>query len=251
MPHINSEGSYNGFAYIYDKLTDDVEYEKRADYTENIFKKHMKTKPELVCDLACGTGTLCRILSKRGYDMIGIDSSPDMLNVARDKSDSEKILYLNQDITSFELYGTVDAITCMLDSVNYLTEDGDIEDLLALVKNYLNPDGIFIFDINSPYKFENIFSDNIYTYELDNIFYTWENNFDGEFCDFYLNFFVKDESGKYDRITEIHTERMYTVKFLENKIKKCGLELLGIYNDLSFDAPESTSERLIFVAKKC
>ncbi len=251
MPHINSNDNYNGFAYIYDKLTDDVEYEKRADYIESIFKKHMTSKPELVCDLACGTGTLCTILNKKGYDMIGIDNSSDMLNVARDKSEGEKILYINQDICDFELYGTVDAITCMLDSVNYLTDDGDIEALLALVKNYLNPDGLFIFDINSPYKFQNILSDNIYTYELDNIFYTWENNFDGEYCDFYLNFFVKNSNGKYDRITESHTERMYTVQYLENEIKKSGLELVGLYNDLSFDAPESTSERLIFVVKKC
>ncbi len=251
MADAMSKGSYNGFAYIYDKLTDDVEYEKRADYIEHLFKMHMDYKPELVCDLACGTGTICRLMCEKGYDMIGIDNSLDMLNVAKEKSQDSKILYLNQDICDFELYGTVDAITCMLDSVNYLTEDGDIERLLSLVKNYLNPGGVFIFDINTPYKYENILADNIYTYEHDDIFYTWENSFDGEYLDFYLNFFIKNSAGTYERITETHCQRMYTPEYLQGEIKKCGLELAGIYNDLSFESAENTSERIMLVVKKC
>ena len=251
MDNFSQNISYNGFAYIYDKLTDDVEYEKRAEYIEDIIKKHTNIKPGLMCDLACGTGTMCRILSKKGYDMIGIDSSPDMLNVANQKSEGLNILYLNQDITNFELYGTVDVIICMLDSVNYLTGDGDVYKLMSLVKNYLNPNGLFIFDVNSPYKFKKILNNNIFTYEQNGIYYTWENCFDGEYCDFYLEFFVQNDNGSYERISETHTERMYTKRFLKNTVKKAGLKLEACYKDLTFKAPSYATERLVFVAKKC
>ena len=140
--------NYCDFAYLYDKLTADVEYVKRADYLEDLFKNSMEYKPVLIADVGCGTGTICNILSDRGYDMIGIDSSYDMLNVAREKSQDKSILYLNQDMTEFELYGTVDVITCMLDSLNYLIEDGEIEEFFKLCHNYLNPEGLLIFDIN-------------------------------------------------------------------------------------------------------
>ena len=117
--------SYTDFAYIYDKLIDQ-DYEKWADYIEEIFKTH-NVNPKLVLDLGCGTGSITNILAKRGYDMIGVDLSSDMLNVARDKAmeDGLDVLYLCQDIREFELYGTVDAIICTLDVLNYITEPED------------------------------------------------------------------------------------------------------------------------------
>ena len=164
--------SYSDFAYLYDTLTKDVEYEKRADYIEQLISRHTDIKAELIADIGCGTGTMCNILSERGYDMIGIDGSDSMLNVAKEKS-SDSILYLNQQMTEFELYGTVDVILSMLDCVNYLTEDGEVERFFSLAHNYLNHGGLFIFDINSEYKFEKVFANNIYNYEDDNVFYSW------------------------------------------------------------------------------
>ena len=179
---------YINFAYIYDELTSDIGYEKIADFIEEIFKRYLNRKPELVADLACGTGTMCNIMFDRGYDMIGIDLSPDMLNVAKKKSEGKNILYLNQDISQFELYGTVDVFLCLLDSLNYITDIKMLDELFWRIDNYLNPGGIFIFDVNSPYKFNNILSDNIYTYDSENAYYTWENEFDSEtnLCNFYL-----------------------------------------------------------------
>ena len=245
----NSE--YKGFAYIYDALTDDVEYEKRAAYAEMLFEKYMDGMPKLVCDLACGTGTICSILDGRGYDMIGIDGSEDMLCVASQKTLGKNVLYINSDITDFELYGTVDAMLCMLDSINYLTDDGDLDKLFALVKNYLNKGGLFVFDINTPYKYSKILADNVYAYEKDNIFYIWENDFDGEYCDFYLNFFVKQNDGKYKRISEVHTQKMYTIDCISDKILSAGLTLLAVFDDLSLKMPENNSQRVIFVVKNC
>ena len=241
--------SYGNFAFIYDLLTDDVEYSKRCDYLEKIFKKHMDFSPKLIADLGCGTGTVCKEMYERGYDMIGIDSSDMMLSEAVGKTDYGKILYLNQDMTSFELYGTVDVFLSMLDSLNYITSTDELEDVFALVKNYLNPGGIFVFDINTPYKFEQILADNIFTYDDKGIFYAWENNFDGEFNDFIINFFVNN-NGSYTRFTEEHTQRCHTFKELLDILERVGLSLEGVYDELTFDDPKNDSKRIFMVVKK-
>ncbi len=241
--------SYGNFAFIYDALTDDVEYEKRCDYLETLFSKHLSKKPELVADLGCGTGTVCTILSDRGYDMIGIDSSDMMLGEAFRKKGDRQILYLNQDMTAFELYGTVDVFLSMLDSMNYITSLDELADVFALVKNYLNPGGVFIFDVNTPYKYEQILSDNTFTYDKDGIFYVWENSFDGEYCDFLINFFVENEGG-YNRFTEEHTQRCHTFKELVDIIDGAGLTLEGVYDDMTLEEPKRDSQRIFFVVKK-
>ncbi len=242
--------SYGEFALVYDKLTLDVDYAARCDYIEEIFARHNFKKPELVVDLACGTGSTCLELDGRGYDMIGIDASADMLNVAAEKSEGRNILYLNQDICDFELYGTVDAALCLLDSVNHLTEDDDLDKLFALVKNYLNPDGIFIFDVNTKFKFEQILSDNIYTYEDNNIFYVWENNYEDEICDIYVNFFVKDGE-RYKRIEQAHAERYYSADVLRALAEKYGFSVEGVYGELTFDAPADDCQREFWILKRC
>lgn len=241
--------SYGEFALVYDKLTFDVDYAARCDYIEKIFGRHKSTKPELVADLACGTGSTCLELDKRGYDMIGIDASADMLNVAAEKSEGTDILYLNQDICDFELYGTVDAALCLLDSVNHLTEDGTLESFFALVKNYLNPDGLFIFDVNTKFKFEEILSDNIYTYETEDIFYVWENNYEDEICDIYVNLFVKD-GDRYKRIEQAHSERYYSHDELYALTQKYGFIVEGVYGELTFDVPADDCQREFWVLKK-
>ena len=169
--------SYTDFAYIYDKLIGQ-DYEKWADYIEDIFAKN-NLKPSLVLDLGCGTGSITNILAKRGYDMIGVDISPDMLNVAREKATEEglDVLYLCQDIREFELYGTVDAIICTLDVLNYITDPDDLKQVFRLVRNYLNPDGIFIFDINTEHKLKNTLGNNTFITDEEGVFYSWENEY--------------------------------------------------------------------------
>lgn len=245
------ETSYGRFAEVYDLLTDDVEYEQRTDYIEKLIYKHFGKNPELVCDLGCGTGTVCSILNSRGYDCIGIDSSESMLNVAVSKNNDGRILYLNQSICDFELYGTVDVFLCMLDTINYITDSDALDKLFALVNNYLNPGGIFIFDINTEHKFINILANNTFAYEKDNVFYTWENYYEDGFLDFYLNFFVGNEkNGTYYRITEHHEQRFYETAFLQELASKNSLDTVGIYGDLSDNSPEKEDERIFVVLKK-
>ena len=239
---------YGEFAVLYDKLTGDVNYEARCDYIEKIFARQ-KLTPKLICDLACGTGSVCLEMNKRGYDLIGVDVSLNMLSQAIAKSENTNILYLHQDITEFELYGTVDVFLCLLDSVNHLTEDGDVDKLFALVKNYLNPNGIFIFDVNTKYKFENILSDNIYTFEDEDVFYVWENNYENGICDMYVDFFVKNGED-YKRIKQDHSERYYSKKELSSLAKKHGFKIEGIYAELTFDKPKKDCQREFWVLKK-
>lgn len=241
-----------GFSNAYDKLQD-ADYNAFFEYYKKVFEKY-NLKPELVLDLGCGTGSITLNMAKAGYDMIGIDLSCEMLDIARQKAAAEgyDILFLNQDMTEFELYGTVDAIISSLDSINYITEDGGIEKLFKLCENYLNPGGIMIFDINSEYKLKEVLGNNTFVSEEDDIYYVWQNSFDEEenICSFILDFFVKNNDGSYDRFSEYQEERAYSKEEIENAVNSSGLKILGCFSDFLFSVPDSKSERLFFVLKK-
>ena len=239
--------AYSKFAQVYDSLMDDVPYQKIAEIIDSKIKKH-NIKNNIVLDLACGTGTLTKALASKGYEMIGADISADMLQKAQEKNSD--VLFLNQPMEDFELYGTVGTIVCALDSVNYLLDDESLYNMFRLCNNYLEPDGLLIFDINSEYKFKNILANNIYTYDSDEIFYVWENNFAEEenLCDFYLTFFVKDKD-TYKRFDEVHTERMYTDKEIEKALTANGFEIIEKLDDFTDKPAKENSERIMYICK--
>ena len=247
---MSHNASYNDFAYVYDLLTDDVEYEKRADYIDSLIEKHFNGKAELLCDLGCGTGSMCVLFDKKGYDCIGVDNSEAMLNIAFQKREDNNILFLNQSICEFELFGTVDVFLSTLDTVNYITESKDVYNMFSLVNNYLNPDGLFIFDVNTLHKFENILGNNTFVFEKDDVFYTWENCYEDDFLDFYLNFFVKDSSGNYSRFSEQHCQKYHSHEFLIECAHKNGLSFEGCYADMTMHEPDADTERVFYVFKK-
>jgi len=240
---------YQDFAEVYDALTDDVDYEKTVEYLEQIFKKHYDKKPKLMTELACGTGSITKLLSEKGYDMIGIDLSEEMLGVAREKC-NENVLLLNQDMTEFELYGTVDAIMCLLDSVNYITEPEKLQKMFRLAENYLEYGGLFIFDINSPYKLKSVIGENTFVRETEHIYSVWENEQEPPFVHFILNFFVENPDESYERFFEEHTERIYEPTEIISMLKVAGFENITMYAENSFSAPDDKTERIYFVANK-
>lgn len=243
---------YNDFAYYYDRLMGDVDYSQWADYIIDIFERYDR-KPELIADLGCGTGSFCVEMDKRGYEMIGIDASVEMLSCARQKAldSGSEVLFLNQNITEFELYGTVDVITCLMDSLNYITYKNDLKRFFRLVNNYLNPGGLFIFDINSPYKFENVLASNVFYETSEDVSYIWQNSYDkkSEVCRFDLTFFVK-EGELYRRFDEVHYERNYAVEELTEMLGNAGMKVLGIYAAFGFRKPNPKSERVFFACVK-
>lgn len=244
---------YGKFASIYDRLIkSDINYSEMSDFIENIITNSGFGKG-LVLDLACGSGILTSELKCRGYDMIGIDLSVDMLNIA--KANNPDILYLCQDMREFELYGTVDCICCMTDALNYITSQKELLKVFTLAKNYLNPGAPFIFDLNSPYKLETVLADNTFTYEDDKVFYVWENEYNkkNKICSFYLTFFInaaENALGKriYERFDEVHKEKAYHIFQIERLLKKAGFSFWQIYSDYRKNPVCDTSERFVFAA---
>ena len=247
---------YEAVAKVYDKLNADIDYGAWADFIEKCFAKYLTEKPQIVLDLACGTGRMTRELVARGYDMIGVDGSEDMLSEAMYSYEREGILYLLQDMRNFELYGTVGAVVCCLDSINYLLEDSDLLSCFSTVHNYLDPGGVFVFDINSPYKFKNTYGDNAYILEDEDddgraVFCGWQNSYDeaSGICDFYLSIFEEDEDGAYIRSDEHQRERCYDLDAVRKSLETAKMELLGVFSNYEFSEINDTDERWYIVAR--
>lgn len=244
--------SYKNFAPIYDRLMcEDVDYDKWTDYIEDIFKHFGKT-PNLVCDLACGTGNITIPMAKRGYDMLGIDNSPQMLSLAREKAadDNLDIMFLLQSFTKLDLYGGCDAFLCMLDGFNYVLTPKNLFEIAKKIKTcFLEPGGIVIFDLSSRYKLENYIGNNTFVYDKDGIFYVWENKFHEKsgLLDMYINFFEKDGS-RYRRFCERHLQKSYTEQEIKKIFLSAGFERVESFSPLSFNPPQKTDLRTVFVA---
>lgn len=245
--------SYEEFASVYDVLLPELDYGIWVDYIEGIFARRGK-HPELVLELACGTGSATLELAERGYDMIGLDLSEEMLSVAREKqaeSGLSQVLLLHQDMTDFELYGTVDAIVCLLDSVNYIIDPKKLSHMFDLCMNYLNPGGILIFDFNSPYKFSAVLGQHTITVETDDVFFAWENNYNEgtRLNRFELTFFVR-EGEHYTRFDETHEQYCYTPEELIGMLESSGFINIELLGELSDTAPEQTAERCFLICEK-
>lgn len=247
---------YDLIAPFYDRVNQAVNPSDFVDFYEQNFTKWLKKKPELVLDLACGTGRITRELARRGYDMTGVDGSVEMLGRARDMAEKEgftdEILWLLQDMTDFELYGTVDAVVSSMDSINHLWEVGEAERTFALVHNYLNPDGLFLFDVNGKHKFETVYAENTYAMEEGRYFCVWENRYRPRLrlCDFYITLFERKKDGRYLRHDDVQRERMFPLAVLRRMLEKSGFEFLGAYSDFSFADATDADDR-IFIAARC
>jgi ubiquinone/menaquinone biosynthesis C-methylase UbiE len=242
--------SYSNFAKYYDVLTNDVNYQARAEYLVRIFELH-QLKPEIVLDLACGTGSMSIELGKLGYDVIGVDSSIDMLSVANEKAVDFDILLLCQKMENLDLYGTVNAVVCNLDSINHLPNIKKVEQCFRRVSLFLEKDGLFIFDINTPYKIKNILGNNTFVYDYPQVFCVWQNSYleKTRKINFDITFFEKNAT-HYQRFDEHFSEKEYCIKELTDILNKTGMEVVSIYNELTFADISDDSLRAVFVAKK-
>ena len=246
--------SYEALAPVYDHLGDTVDYEAFATLYEACFARYGIT-PSLVLDLGCGTGSTTLAMAARGYDMIGVDASAEMLSRAYTRAFSaghSGVLFLQQDMREFELYGTVGAVVSSLDCINYLTEDGDLDACFSLVHNYLDPDGVFVFDVNTPHKFRTVYGNNAYVLEDETTLCAWQNEYDEKtrLCHFYLSVFREDEDGRYERSDEEQTERCYTREELESALARAGFVDVTFFGNVDMSAPTDTTERW-FVAARC
>jgi len=243
---------YSEFASVYDALMENVDYDLRAEYLCRLFKK-FDGMPTLLLDLACGTGEFSNRFAEKGVSVIGVDLSFDMLSVAREKS-AEKgndILYLCQDASELDLYGTVDGAICCLDSLNHITNYDAFCKAISKVSLFLEKDRLFVFDVNTPYKHSEILGNNTFVIETENVYCVWQNeHFENDnTVEINLDFFIPDGES-YRRENESFCERAYTACEIENALKNAGLKIEAIYGELTENEPTDSAERIVYVTRK-
>lgn len=246
--------SYDVFSVYYDTLTENVHYSAIAERICSLLTRYGIDRG-LLLDSGCGTGTLSVLLAKQGYEVIGADASPDMLMEAQNKAAESgvQILFLCQPMEQLDLYGTVRAAVCTLDALNHLPNHAAVEAALSRVSLFLEPDGIFIFDVNTLYKHREVLGNKAFVYDTDEVYCVWQNTLraDGATVDIDLDFFVPfEEDGVYERESEHFTESAYSTEEWEKMLARAGLRILERFDGYSENAPHEASERIVYVVGK-
>lgn len=279
--------AYSSFAQVYDLFMDNVPYEEWSQYIIGLLKEY-DIEDGLVLDLGCGTGKLTRLLANAGYDMIGVDYSEDMLEIAREadffseedaffetegmdppgieseqcESDFEQqrenfnkksnILYLQQDMREFELYGTVRAVISICDSMNYLLEEEDLLAVFHLVNNYLDPQGIFIFDLNTVYKYRELLGETTIAENREEGSFIWDNYYDAEtgINQYDLTLFICEQEGLYRKYEETHYQRGYEIETVKRLLKEAGMEFVAAYDAFTREPVREKGERIYVIARE-
>ncbi|MBR1700883.1 MAG: class I SAM-dependent methyltransferase [Lachnospiraceae bacterium] len=270
--------AYSDFAQVYDEFMDETPYEQWCDTIVRFMEQYGISKPvrgekdllaserNLVLDLGCGTGTLTELLYGKGYDMVGVDNAPAMLDIAmkkRQESGSE-ILYLLQDMRELELYSTVGTVISVCDSLNYILDEEEVLEVFRLVNNYLYPGGLFLFDFNTDYKYREVIGDTTIAENREDCSFIWENFYDEDSClnEYDVTIFVRDqdsgadaerktESELFRRFTETHVQRGYTVEQMKDLVERAGLEILKALDAESLSEVNACSERVYILAREC
>lgn len=259
--------AYTGFAYVYDEFMDNVPYEEWTEYLVGLLKEYGVPDNSLLLELGCGTGSMTRRLVNQGYDMIGIDYSEDMLEIAREKDMEEglsfdQILYLNQDMREFELFGTVAAVVSICDSMNYITKKEDLKKVFRLVNNYLDTRGVFIFDLNTVHKYRDILGETTIAENREEASFIWENYYDPEemINQYDITIYKKvdleleEEDGNnaslYERMEETHYQKAYELEDIIQLLEEAGMEYVTAYDACTRNAPNEQSERIYVIARE-
>lgn len=246
--------SYGIFSSVYDILTENVEYERIAEKICSLLTRN-GINGGLLLDLGCGTGTLSFLLEKKGYDVIGVDPSEDMLSVAIEKKydENSQAIFLCQSGEKLDLYGTIDCAVSVLDTVNHIPSTEKIREAFEKISLFMNMGGVFIFDINTPYKHEKILGDNTFVYDMDEVYCVWQNSYDAQNrkTDIDLDFFIKNEDDEaYERYSESFSEYAYSPAEILSVLEQCGFEIWGTYDDYSDNPVNEETQRITVVAKK-
>lgn len=238
---------YEALASSYDALTEDVGYEKRADFLEKLFRRS-RIPVKVVLDLACGTGTMTWLLTGRGYELIGVDGSEEMLAAAMSKTGSVQgvpPIFLHQSMPRLDLYGTVDAAICCLDSLNYLTSPADVQRTFQRLHLFIAPGGELIFDVNTLDKFQSL-DGQVFLDETEESYCVWRTEFRRSICTYWVDLFRKGTDGRYHRDTELHRQRYYAPEELTGWLREAGFGNIRVYGDCRLRRPKDGEQRIYF-----
>mgnify|MGYP003216986574 CR=1 FL=1 len=243
--------SYRDFARVYDEFMDQTPYDEWLLNILNIFKEYKIDKDTQVLDLGCGTGKMARKLAREGYQVTAVDNSMDMLEIAASEED-DHILYVLQDMVSLELPQQVDAAVSICDCMNYILEEEDLKEAFRRVREFLKEDGVFVFDMNSHYKYKEILACNTFAEDREDASFIWDNFYDEEemINEYDLTVFVQEEGDLFRRYCETHYQRAYSLETVRALIEKAGMEVLAIYDAFTYNKPKPDSERVYFVARE-
>ncbi|MDD3369172.1 MAG: class I SAM-dependent methyltransferase [Lachnospiraceae bacterium] len=245
--------AYTSFASVYDTFMDEIPYGAWCEYLTDILQKQ-GIRDGLILDLGCGTGTLTELLSAKGYDMIGVDNAEEMLNIAMSKKEKSgaDILYLLQDMREFELYGTVKAVISVCDSLNYLLEEDELLQTFKLVNNYLDPDGLFIFDFNTVYKYEVVIGDTTIAEDREDCSFIWDNFYheEEELNEYDLTLFVKEKGDLYRKMVETHFQRGYRLEQMKKLVEQAGMVFVSACDADTHGEVNEESERIYVIARE-
>jgi 2-polyprenyl-3-methyl-5-hydroxy-6-metoxy-1,4-benzoquinol methylase len=248
------ETGYETFSFYYDQLTENVHYPQRAAYFDKLIRKYQQADGNVLLDLACGTGNLSEEMAKLGYDVLGVDVSYGMLNQAFQKKIAHNlpIQYICQDMRQLDLYGTVDVTLCTLDSLNHLDSFADVETVLQQVFSVTEAGGLFLFDMNTPYKHRAVLGNQIYLYDTDDVYCVWENRYTEQEnqVTIQLHFFARQEDDSYLRSDETIVERAYPPEQVAAALERVGFQVLACYHADTEQPLQADSQRMIFISRK-
>lgn len=241
--------AYTGFAQVYDLFMDNVPYQEWGEYLDELFKAH-GLAGKTVLDLGCGTGKLTQIMQSKGYDMIGVDNAMDMLEIAV-ANNPDEILYLLQDMRELELLGKVDAVYSACDCLNYILEEEDLLETFRRVGEYLDDQGIFVFDINTEYKYTQLMADNTFAESREDSSFIWENYYDEQeqINEYDLTLFIRQKDELFMRFQELHYQRCYSMDTIERLIKEAGMEIIQVYDGYTSNPAFDESEKITIIAR--
>lgn len=245
--------NYNNFAYVYDQLMSEAPYDRWIDFTKDLIDKY-KIKPKKIIDIGCGTCNISIPLSKLGYEMIGVDISSEMLAMAKQKmlENNVSFLLIEQDMRELGLNDTADLAINYCDSFNYLADIKGLKETFGRIYNHLEIGGYFIFDLHSPYKITDIYNGQTYAWNDKDVSVIWipDVNIDELTVEHDLTFFIKNDSGCYDKFQEIHKQKTYSVEVIKEALEEAGFEIMDAYGDFELQPVTETTERIFYVAKK-
>lgn len=243
--------SYNEFSKYYDILTQNVDYKVRSDYISGFFKNFNINGGKLL-DLACGSGSFSLEFAKKGFDVVGVDNSEEMLIIAQEKvlDNDVNVSFLKSDMRIYCDANSFDAAVCCLDSINHLTDIGDVKTTFENVFESLKPGGVFVFDVNTVYKHQCILAENTFVFDEEDFYLVWDNEaVDERTVRLLIDIFVFNGKN-YDRYSEEFYEKAYTVDELTELLKAAGFSDISVYDELTHDKQKNNSERLYFVCRK-